>query len=692
MAGNPVPVDLINLALQCYKDKPVYSGFDNTFTSFGDEGACYEIEVDGGGIAPIQIGPQPLFTGAPGVSPWTQQINWMNQSIAAVAATRGYEWIGETLFVNNGNITDLGGIDGGAIPGAPTVEIAQAYADAGLSWRIFQITVCPGSPSPTAWRRTKGGTIYEGSALEQRELLITKPLPGPIREFEKCAYHDGKKAVNQFFLVEQPGRTLRLLDPLTNSNEMPRCLVPCGAAAQISPPTQPSTLFESTLACDEGNQIDTEADGTPIYQQFTAYWTFSNGAISGPFGTIEDPAGSQNLVDYEIQGRVVDCDSGEPLGVPAPACEELQYNGVLWRLKGAPTPGTKIEWWAPLQGTFPGGSNAAPHGNVSDIFANDGTTLNHVNGAPDVTYVDTVFSVVGTNTADFLGKVGAASTAQTSGTDQLKFSGYVILNSPARLRDSGTRTGERGGIWINRCCAGELELLEERTTDTAGTGTNRDVFTDTLVPVGIHYIEIATSDLSSWQNLTLQASFDDGTLYGPFNGYPSKPEYECVPTYRCADTGICVYKDGSPVIEDEFTRWCEPPACTAVAAASGSGVAGPTAEEIAAAIVACERDVTPRVQSWVNEGGDVVLTDGSGNPYPPGTFGSLQSVQDTGTGLVRWSLDGSSPLGADADEFVTTGPYHGFPLHNVDLSLVRLNGSSTNSDFSAAWEVYPVKS
>lgn len=116
---------------------------------------------------------------------------------------------------------------------------------------------------------------------------------------------------------------------------------------------------------------------------------------------------------------------------------------------------------------------------------------------------------------------------------------------------------------------------------------------------------------------------------------------------------------------------------------------GPSAADIAQANLDAERNVTPRMYSWINETNMVGLVDLAGNPYPAGTMGEITSIEDTGTGLVRMSIDGSDPVTAAGNTFLITGPYHsGFNLKNVDLSLVRLNGSSTGSDFSIMYHEY----
>ena len=523
------------IALVCFKDKPVYSGFDNTFTRFDDEGACYEIEVDGGALPPLQIGPQPLFTTSGGVSAWTKQIRWMSDQIAIRAAIYGYEWIGEVLFVNNGNPTDLSGIDD--IDGAPNVEIAQAYIDADLSWRIFQITVCPGSPSPTAWRRTKGGSIYEGSTLEKRELLITRPLPGPVREFQVCAFHDGKTAQEQFYIVEQPGRKLRLLDPDTNANEMPRCLVPCGAASQIPPPSQPTTLFESQLACDEGNQIGTDANGAPVYQEFTVYWTFSNGVISGPFGTVPNPVDS-TADDYEIRGRVIDCDTGDPIATPPLPCEDFTIT-TLWTIENK-TPGLRNREWADLGPAFPFTSDPSGPEDYIDAF--------------DDTQPPTTDTIVTANT------FALNDTDNTpSRIDYQRRWGWICLDKPQEI-EFGTNSEGYIGFWIG-ICDGELTRVISYAKPVGLERTPRYT-----IPAGIHRIRLDNLDWggtnSNWTLYRVdgETATADNDLFDDMTS-TTLPYERCKQVKVCKDTGAFLDLLTGAVIDPANCRPCALPPC-----------------------------------------------------------------------------------------------------------------------------------
>lgn len=78
-------------------------------------------------------------------------------------------------------------------------------------------------------------------------------------------------------------------------------------------------------------------------------------------------------------------------------------------------------------------------------------------------------------------------------------------------------------------------------------------------------------------------------------------------------------------------------------------------------------------------------------PVPAGQIGNLKTVLDTGAGLIYFTLDGSAPgntptnaTGAQRGE--VTGPYAVLNLENIDLSLVRFDGSSGTSDYTVIYE------
>lgn len=131
------------------------------------------------------------------------------------------------------------------------------------------------------------------------------------------------------------------------------------------------------------------------------------------------------------------------------------------------------------------------------------------------------------------------------------------------------------------------------------------------------------------------------------------------------------------------------PSCTFVTNYPDGPVEIPESESIdyealATAVVDKERDVTPEIYGWVNNNAVQSL------PYPPGTMGRIKSFKDAGSGVAMLTIDGSSPTiaGGASSTMLTSGPYHDQVIENVDLSLVRMRGSSTGSDYSIVVEVY----
>ena len=531
--------------VDCVESLEYTYGLDNTGTRYNDT-ATYEIEFSDGQILTFEQTP----TGG-----WSDQLTQWAAAVQVAMDGVGIVGFAEPRFVDNPNPSNIDGTINGpggtpsGLPGAPSSRIAELLIAGGMSWRYVNFQMCAGQPVPVAARRVASALYGDDEYI----LNTAGPIKGTINKFYVCR-ECGQEPV--WYLADNT--------TLATAGQIPDCFSPCGLLELQAPPPGSDCQFQFDTACDNNNSTD------PLLftNLITRRVTYCEGEQVAVEYYREDPLDPAALEPYTLVGEYVDCASGEPVEVPPPDCQNVTYVGQLYRFPTTAVAGSNVEWWAPA--SFPAGSNAAPHGNVSDIFTNDGTNLNHVNGAPDVAFQSPVFSVEGTNTASFISAVGATGSSQTTGTDQLKLSGYIVVNSPARLRDGGTRTGERGGLWINKCCAGELELLEERTVDTAGSETG--VFNGTVIPVGIHYIEAVTSDLSSWQNLTLEVSYDDGDTYEPFTSYLRKPSYECVPVLRCNDTGVLIRGD-NPVVEvitvGEFDLWCEPPACIADAPASG---------------------------------------------------------------------------------------------------------------------------
>ena len=155
--------------------------------------------------------------------------------------------------------------------------------------------------------------------------------------------------------------------------------------------------------------------------------------------------------------------------------------------------------------------------------------------------------------------------------------------------------------------------------------------------------------------------------------------------YECGIEPVVYYTDGTIV------ELADIPPCYVTCAegfkeedTTTSTGDSPTAQEIADAIQANERNITTRILNVQNNTNDVTLG------VPAGTMGCIKVVEDIGTGLVYWNILGlPNPGPSDPTTFVTTGPYHAaYNVCGIDLSLVVFNGSSTGSDYSIIYEIW----
>ena len=605
-------------SIDCMEEQARYVGLDNTFTNFADT-ATYCVETDGGAGPTIEFSQLPVTgAGFPG-GPWAEQfVTQLAPNLSDAATNAGVKWIIEAAFVDNSNPSNISGnTSSGAssgLPGVLTESIAQSFVDNSMSWRFLQITVCPGSPVPTRFFR-KTSEIYAESTSNpaKRDLLITPVQLGPFREFRVCeSCIDGEVTQEWYVRNDNPDDAQPVADDdgvlmpyswdrITDSGKIPKCAVPCGTVAQSPSPTKPTCDVETLRGCDNGNVLAQDENGIDICQQVNRIYQYCDGSVSVSHTIdVDDGAGGFVTKEYKILGQLVDCSTKLPLEDPPTPCDDFISLGNMWHLKLNGPPSTLVEWWADPDGQMNG--TAVDHDNVSNIFTNDGSTLNHVSGPADNSYIAPTFSVEGTNAGDFISGMGLAGSSDSAGTDQGKLSTHFFLKKDALLRDGGTRTGERGGIWLNECCAGDLELVSERTTDT--TSADRGVFNGVVIPAGIHYGEGLISDLSAWWNFTAQASFDGGATYGDLIGYADKPEMECIPVIKCKDSGILLNAVTGDVLDPE-NLFCENP-CAVV---SDGGDTTGLCECIADLLMVDKPDVCDYSVSFKSSGITSLLTD-----------------------------------------------------------------------------------
>lgn len=270
-----------------------------------------------------------------------------------------------------------------------------------------------------------------------------------------------------------------------------------------------------------------------------------------------------------------------------------------------------------------------------------------------------------------------SSTTNVSGRHDAQSDFWIWLKDAQDLREFNG-TAEAAGVWIGEssCSSNMAEVVNAPYLNSQPNPIG-------VRQAGFYRVRLYSADFSANGVSRLQAKNAAGN-WAPLPAYIDKPTVETIKGWYC-DDGKLYNMDKSEVLGPE--EWlCEDPANCAPATASGDAVGE---QALAGAIVAKQRDVTPRVMSFTNAGGVEQLRDAAGNLYPAGTLGTLVAVEDIAAGFVRWSIDGSVPATATGESFTTTGSSHAaYNLDNVDLSLVRLDGSGANSGYSVAFEVY----
>ena len=637
------PVDV-----QCVESQEWTYGIDNTGTRTDVDAILCITNSDGSTIEVLQSDQGAL-------AQWTPQMAEWGTNLQAAVDAAGLKWFVETRFIEPP--PSLAG--GGGFPGPPSLPVAEALWKDGMRWRYLNIQICPGQPVPVRaiWKELDGP---DGNVVREVDMTTAGAVLGPLQKFWMCA-ECGKEPV--WYLED--GVTL------AEAGQIPNCWEPCGTLALTDAPPDRECEFFFASACDNQN----DPDPLSWIQDITRRTTVCNGEVLSVDYLSADPADPASLVPYELLGAFVDCASGEPIEDEIPTCRDYVSVGNLWKFRPQGEVGTLIEWW---QDPDEGG-NSAPHDSPSNIFSLVNGTYEHPNGAPTASYLSPTFST-STASADFIEGMGIPDRNASNGTDQLKLSGYVNLPRAGVVSDTNGNTGERGLFAIQYCCQGDMVTIAERTTDSVAGDTG--IFTNVGLPAGIHYVEIMTSDLSAWQGMEFSLSLDGGETNQPFISSTAKPYYECIPVLKCLDSGLLVNAETGEVVEVEFNdTWCEPECNSPVAQDAGDS-AGPTAQEIADAMVTTERARTQGFrESWQNEGGTVSLN------VAPGTIGCLRTITDYGAGAVYWNIEGLTPTATNSHLMsVQYGP--NIDLCGIDLSLVRLSGSSTGSDFGVTYEVW----
>lgn len=515
----------------CLEEQARYVGVDNTFTSFADT-ATYCFETDGGAGPTIEISQNPQ-------GGWTDQFlnEWVpNTTFSATNA--GVKWILEAAFVNPSNPSDISG-SGSGLPGVLTAAIAQQFVDNAMSWRFLQITVCPGSPTPTRFYR-KASAIY-GDV--ERNLLITPTQLGPFREFRVCEVCTKRGVASDWYVRnDAPPPDPDRLEPftwdlITDSGQIPKCAVPCGTIAASPSPTNPTCTFQLVKGCDSG--VPDPGANAQNSLEINGIYEYCDGVVRLRFTQdVIGPDGIGVAVDHTLVGSFVDCDTGEVIVTPPPDCDDFEV-AEMWKIENK-TPGiTNREW-----------SNLGP----ANTFGSDPTPIEAYLATFDFSVAPTTSTVVTANTFALNDTDNTASVL-----DYQRRDGYICVDEPTEI-EFGTNSEGYIGVWIG-LCGREQKRVISYAKSVGLERTPRYV-----IPAGIHSVRLDNVDWGgSNSNWTLYQVV--GGVAGANNSLfdsvvsTTRPVETCKKIKVCKPSGFLIDLLTDALVDKADCRPCKLPEC-----------------------------------------------------------------------------------------------------------------------------------
>jgi len=264
--------------IQCWKDKFIEGGLDNTFTNFNHTNQVFSVTFDNGDVDTFNIASatgwtdqvSQMATGLDGIMPWAQTV--------------------ESFFAPNG---------GGGLP-APFVALNQMFA------RYVGFRVCPGDKVPVS-------VEYTSDQVAKPKQLVIQYVETPTIFIDKCVSCDPD--VPATYTVDG--------EPYE-----PVCAIPCSEEFPEVPLSACVTQTLEGLWCDVDVDTleDPDDDSDPLIQSDII--VIAQSCEGSPpvltYFTIEDGA----LIEYEVQGEIRSCeDYNESPNPDAPCRPEGSYTG-----------------------------------------------------------------------------------------------------------------------------------------------------------------------------------------------------------------------------------------------------------------------------------------------------------------------------------------------------------------------------
>lgn len=239
--------------IQCWKDKFIEGGLDNTFTRFTHTNQLFTVTFDNGDVD--------TFTVASATG-WTDQVNQMATGLDSIMP-----WA-QTVdpFCTFGC---------GGLP-SPFVQLNKMVA------RYVGFRVCPGDKVPVS-------VEYTSDQVTKPKQLVIQYVETDTIYIDRCISCDG---VEEWKVDGQP--------------YTPVCAIPCGDQFANTPLSKCEITYQD--GCDNVNSTD-QTDFVTIVRAITD-------CGDGPEVSYLQEDADGALIDYTLVGDFVDCDTGEIVGEP----------------------------------------------------------------------------------------------------------------------------------------------------------------------------------------------------------------------------------------------------------------------------------------------------------------------------------------------------------------------------------------
>lgn len=250
--------------VQCWKDKFIEGGLDNTFTNFNHTNQMYAVTFDNGDVD--------IFT-VPSATGWTDQVNQMAAGLDGIMP-----W---AQTVESFCTTGCGGLP------APAVSLNQMFA------RYVGFRVCPGDKVPVKIE-------YTSDQVKKPKSLVVQYVETDTIYIDRCVDCEGAVTTT-----------------VNGEAYEPVCAIPCSESFPEVPLSNCSFEILEGNWCDISLSDDPENDDVINANDIIVMVETCGSEQSFKYLVVDE---DDALVEYPVIGEVVDCDTLEGPQVEPPKC------------------------------------------------------------------------------------------------------------------------------------------------------------------------------------------------------------------------------------------------------------------------------------------------------------------------------------------------------------------------------------